>query len=95
MLIPVKIHRFIQTLLDFSVGVENECIRSCKMDNCARVSLRGLTSEVGNGFIVVCVHLCSGSGLKVHNWTSGPRIAFIRKSVVLNARTLDFLDFCF
>ena len=33
MLIPVKIHRFIQTLLDFSVGVENECIRSSKMDN--------------------------------------------------------------
>ena len=55
----------------------------------------GLTSEVGNGFIVVCVVLCSGSIVKVHNWNGGGGIASIRKSVVLNARTLDFLDFCF
>ena len=31
----------------------------------------GLASEVGNGFLVVCVHLCSGSGQNKHNWTSG------------------------
>ena len=45
MLIPVKIHRFIQTLLDFSVGVENERMRSSKLDNWVRVRIKNVIAH--------------------------------------------------
>ena len=40
MLIPVKIHRIIQTLVDMLCSVENECIMSSKMANWAHVRIK-------------------------------------------------------
>ena len=40
MLIPVKIHRIIQTLVDMLCSVENGCIMSSKMDNWAHVRIK-------------------------------------------------------